>query len=310
MDNEIKGEGNSYTTHYRQLDPRIGRWLTIDPKADALPWQSPYASMNNNPIGLHDPNGDIVPIVIYGVVFTATEVAVILGVVATAATIQVNKEAIKAKIQQVQFNMHHSGASITPGGFTPVTSEGLEIETFPAYSGAARGEIMQGVTPVIENTSGGFRGGMSKIPVELKSPNIETIPEFSEEVFGSLMLAITGSVTVEQAGGFIVTEEGAQSREALESVASKINSNDPWDKAKLESESIDTVIVDGKTFVLGGHNRLSGLVFNGKEGSTLNNVNNLSIEEAYEQYGDLVDQILSGEFETTVKENIQEYIED
>jgi len=47
-DYEIKGEGNSYTTLFRQLDPRIGRWLSIDPKASSMPWQSPYCSMDNN----------------------------------------------------------------------------------------------------------------------------------------------------------------------------------------------------------------------------------------------------------------------
>ena len=57
-DNEVKGEGNSYTTHFRQLDPRLGRWLTIDPKASSLLWQSPYCSMDNNPVWHNDPLGD------------------------------------------------------------------------------------------------------------------------------------------------------------------------------------------------------------------------------------------------------------
>jgi len=48
QDNEIKGNGNSYTTHFRQLDPRIGRWLSIDPVTQ--PGQSPYCSMDNSPI--------------------------------------------------------------------------------------------------------------------------------------------------------------------------------------------------------------------------------------------------------------------
>ena len=53
-DDEVKGEGNSYTTEFRQLDPRIGRWLSIDPLAAEFPWQSPYCSMDNSPIALND----------------------------------------------------------------------------------------------------------------------------------------------------------------------------------------------------------------------------------------------------------------
>jgi RHS repeat-associated protein len=57
-DDEIKGEGNSYTTEFRKLDPRLGRWLSIDPKASSMPWQSPYCSMDNNPIWFNDVLGD------------------------------------------------------------------------------------------------------------------------------------------------------------------------------------------------------------------------------------------------------------
>ena len=56
MDNEVKGNGNSYTTYFRQLDPRVGRWFSIDPVFQ--PWQSPYCSMDGNPIMLNDLKGN------------------------------------------------------------------------------------------------------------------------------------------------------------------------------------------------------------------------------------------------------------
>lgn len=57
-DDEVKGEGNSYTTFFRQNDPRIGRWLSIDPKANAI--ETPYSSMSNSPLYAVDPFGDTV----------------------------------------------------------------------------------------------------------------------------------------------------------------------------------------------------------------------------------------------------------
>ena len=56
-DNEMYGEGNAYDFGARIYDPRIVRWLSIDPKADEFPWQSPYAAMDNDPINIIDPDG-------------------------------------------------------------------------------------------------------------------------------------------------------------------------------------------------------------------------------------------------------------
>jgi RHS repeat-associated protein len=56
-DSELKGEGLSYTTEYRAYDPRIGRWLSTDPKAFLFISQSPYHFGYNNPIITVDVDG-------------------------------------------------------------------------------------------------------------------------------------------------------------------------------------------------------------------------------------------------------------
>lgn len=48
---------------YRGMDPTTGRWMQVDPKAEAAGFgMSPYCAMGNNPVLYTDPNGDIIPI--------------------------------------------------------------------------------------------------------------------------------------------------------------------------------------------------------------------------------------------------------
>jgi hypothetical protein len=55
-DNEIAGEGNHYTTFFRELDTRLGRWWKLD--QITIHSISPYVSFENNPILYNDPFGD------------------------------------------------------------------------------------------------------------------------------------------------------------------------------------------------------------------------------------------------------------
>lgn len=54
-DDEIKGSGNHYTTEFREYDPRVGRWWSVDPVTHAQ--YSPYSAFDNNPIYYIDPEG-------------------------------------------------------------------------------------------------------------------------------------------------------------------------------------------------------------------------------------------------------------
>ncbi|WP_298739794.1 hypothetical protein [uncultured Chitinophaga sp.] len=53
---EIKGEGNSYTATFWEYDPRIGRRWNLDPVVKN--WQSSYSTFSDNPVNRIDPNGD------------------------------------------------------------------------------------------------------------------------------------------------------------------------------------------------------------------------------------------------------------
>ncbi len=49
-DDEIKGSGNSYEFKFRIYDPRLGKFLSVDPLSKNYPWNSPYAFAENRPI--------------------------------------------------------------------------------------------------------------------------------------------------------------------------------------------------------------------------------------------------------------------
>lgn len=57
IDKEVSGNGNSYTTEFRQYDPRLGRWKSQDPLRAKYPHISPYTFCVNNPNMFKDSDG-------------------------------------------------------------------------------------------------------------------------------------------------------------------------------------------------------------------------------------------------------------
>jgi len=57
-DDELKGSGNSYDFGARIYDPRLGRWLSLDPAFQEYPGYSDYNFTLNNPILYVDPTGE------------------------------------------------------------------------------------------------------------------------------------------------------------------------------------------------------------------------------------------------------------
>jgi len=55
-DNEVKGEGNRQDYGMRVYDPRIGKFLSVDPVTGEYPWYTPYLFAGNMPIKFIDVN--------------------------------------------------------------------------------------------------------------------------------------------------------------------------------------------------------------------------------------------------------------
>ncbi|MGZ3890565.1 MAG: RHS repeat domain-containing protein [Mucilaginibacter sp.] len=53
----VSTSGNTQDYGMRIYNPSLGKWLSVDPLVDKYPWQSPYISMDNNPIYKNDLSG-------------------------------------------------------------------------------------------------------------------------------------------------------------------------------------------------------------------------------------------------------------
>jgi RHS repeat-associated protein len=56
-DDEAKGQSNQVAFENRVYDPRVGRWLSIDPLQKKYPAESPYSFVSNNPVFYADKDG-------------------------------------------------------------------------------------------------------------------------------------------------------------------------------------------------------------------------------------------------------------
>lgn len=56
-DNEVKGNGNQQDYGYRIYDPRLGKFLSVDPLSPDYPWYTPYQFAGNKPIWAIDLDG-------------------------------------------------------------------------------------------------------------------------------------------------------------------------------------------------------------------------------------------------------------
>ena len=64
-DNEVKGSGNQQDYGLRIYDPRLGRFLSVDPLTVDYPWYTPYQFAGNTPIRAVDLDGGEEKIMVY-----------------------------------------------------------------------------------------------------------------------------------------------------------------------------------------------------------------------------------------------------
>ena len=127
-DNEILGEGNEYDFGARLYDPRVGRWLSMDPLAEKFADESPYTAMGNDPVNNIDPDGKA-----WG------DAAMVLGAWTwkTLTGEEVDLSTVSGRIRGL-VTAAATGAIIWG-------SAGVVVEAYPALVGGLTAESMGGV---------------------------------------------------------------------------------------------------------------------------------------------------------------------
>jgi RHS repeat-associated protein len=100
--NEQYGEGNAYDFGARIYDPRIGRWLSIDPLAKKYPGESPYSFCGNSPIVYKDFDGKD-----YGVYINHVTKTIVVK--ATYYTVKGDVDSYNSAVLATQFWNDQSG---------------------------------------------------------------------------------------------------------------------------------------------------------------------------------------------------------
>lgn len=65
QDNEVSGQGNQYDYGFRIYNPRLGKFLSVDPLTKSYPYFTPYQFAGNMPIAAIDLDGSEQYVVIY-----------------------------------------------------------------------------------------------------------------------------------------------------------------------------------------------------------------------------------------------------
>lgn len=220
---ELYGEGNGYSTLYRILDTRLGRWWSVDPMADDLAPVNPYTSMNNNPVAGNDPNGDFLNVVVGAVVGAAME-----------AGTQMISNAIDPDKSWYQLDYKMIAVSTVEGALTSGISSSKKLAEATVRIGvkAVSTQVTKAavVSLGVETTSSALKNA---IAYEGSLLSVEAVKDIGQNV--------AVDITVGKSVGKVLEKGFAPATQAVEAVAGAVQQAIPAKKAGILRRGLDKV---------------------------------------------------------------------
>ncbi|WP_121356792.1 RHS repeat-associated core domain-containing protein [Flavisolibacter nicotianae] len=272
-DNEVKGEGNQQDYGMRIYDPRLGRFLSVDPVVSEFPWISPYAFAENDVIRNFDLDGlEKATPAVYDM---AVQLREMVGRRVTNSTVSLSKTTDKEVIKTLKLSIELDKRTYAALVLFTYKNHPTETERLAYYAEKAKPIVKEGLdlTPAgdvkVVLTGKNFRGE--------ESSRLGAVGWLALDVFGAEILSGLG-----KAGRAARVLEGA-GKEALENVIKKVNNiSTALDELHIRAAVNDIfgkpVIINGKAYdhLTEVKNALGGLKNQIKELNKLINSNKVS----------------------------------
>ena len=152
-DDEISGNGNSYDFGARIYDPRIGRWLSVDPLQKKYPNLTPYNAFENNPVVFKDIEGKEAEYSVDGTTITVKATIYLMNSDATSEQAKSVQDAIMDKWQ--------GPFTYVKGNITYTMKFEVEVKTASEYKGDAQKDKSSNI--VMLKDKGKLRHGTSHV---------------------------------------------------------------------------------------------------------------------------------------------------
>ena len=172
-DNEVKGEGNQQDYGMRIYDPRLGKFLSVDPLRDNYPYYTPYSFAGNMPIWAIDLDGSEPLVNSNGTNWTAGSnfIDEVLAWWNSPATVS------EKKALAYQVNYHSAGVDQNASaydGFTKGQYWKMQIGLSSlAYSQSSPGNISNVTTKIKQPQTPEFENSINIRPAQSKSTSKE-----------------------------------------------------------------------------------------------------------------------------------------